>query len=86
MIVTEELVVDGTIAMEGQSGESCCRHPSKFCYNSGDGSYCRGGAGGAGGSIYITTDVLKGSGLISVNGGRGGFGHSWNYGGSAIRL
>jgi len=56
--VSEKLALDGQLSANGENGSA--HHYS----NSG---------GGSGGSIYIITHILEGSGFITVNGGQGNY-------------
>jgi len=55
--INKEMILEGNISADGQDGHS------SPCWG------CGAVAGGSGGSVYITTENLKGSGTIKTNGG-----------------
>ncbi|MCP5009814.1 MAG: hypothetical protein GY942_07550, partial [Aestuariibacter sp.] len=71
LVVSNSLVVDGLISANGLDGSS-------FSFD--------GAGGGSGGSIWIETPVISGSGTIQANGGAGGDTTDDGGGGSGGRI
>jgi hypothetical protein len=77
--VSNTLIVNGRISANGKSGSygRCYSCTGYYCTYI---PYCASG-GGSGGSVYIVTKKIEGSGTIRANGGNGGASEGVYYGG-----